>query len=273
MKVYQQFSDDEINPFNREEQHESLSKQYKFIDSNNIKEVLQDHGFILNGVSVAKSKKYQGFQKHIAVYEHPDFKFDDGNNLNLLVKNSHDGKSSLQLNLGVYRAICANGLVVGDDIAQKNITHKGDAIKKLDEGIIELIEHAPNVFGTIDSMKSQKATPEKITEMILKASELRFKDKILEIEKNNQDLEDDKKLSLRFNPESFLRARRYEDRKDDLYTVFNVIQENLIRGGLRYHTVKGERYLDARNTTREIKDANKLINFNKELWATANAVA
>lgn len=58
-----------------------------------------------------------------------------------------------------------------------------------------------------------------------------------------------------------LQPRRFEDKKDDLWTVYQRLQENLIKGGLSGRNAKGKR---AR--TRSVNGIDGDIKLNKALW-------
>lgn len=58
-----------------------------------------------------------------------------------------------------------------------------------------------------------------------------------------------------------LQPRRFEDKKDDLWTVYQRLQENLIKGGLSGRNPKGKR---AR--TRSVNGIDGDIKLNKALW-------
>jgi len=63
-----------------------------------------------------------------------------------------------------------------------------------------------------------------------------------------------------------LHVRRKEDTSDDLYTVMNVIQENVMRGGMMYQT---------HNTIRRvspINNVNRNVTINQALWTTAEGL-
>lgn len=61
--------------------------------------------------------------------------------------------------------------------------------------------------------------------------------------------------------EQVLQPRRWEDKKDDLWTVYQRLQENLIKGGLSGKNAKGKR---AR--TRSVNGIDGDIKLNKALW-------
>ena len=78
-------------------------------------------------------------------------------------------------------------------------------------------------------------------------------------------------LSYRFGEEhqpvtasQILTPRRYEDRQDDLWSVFNRCQENLLKGGLPGLTAKGKR-----SHTRAVKGIDGDVKLNRALWVMA----
>lgn len=80
------------------------------------------------------------------------------------------------------------------------------------------------------------------------------------------------KSTRRSAPDQFLAARRFDDRKNDLWTVFNRVQENTIKGGLRGvgQDANGHR---RRTSTKEVKGIDGNINLNKALWKMAEHLA
>lgn len=58
-----------------------------------------------------------------------------------------------------------------------------------------------------------------------------------------------------------LQPRRFEDKNDDLWTVYQRLQENLIKGGLSGRNAKGKR-----SRTRSVNGIDGDIKLNKALW-------
>jgi hypothetical protein len=69
-----------------------------------------------------------------------------------------------------------------------------------------------------------------------------------------------------------LNQRRWDDRSQDLWTTFNVIQENAIRGGMEryYRTKNGDM---RRSKSREVKGIDQSNALNKALFVLANEMA
>ncbi len=81
-------------------------------------------------------------------------------------------------------------------------------------------------------------------------------------------------LTYRFGEEhqpvtatQILTPRRYEDRQDDLWTVYNRIQESLLKGGLSGRTAQGKR-----THTRAINGIEGDVKLNRALWVMAESL-
>lgn len=77
---------------------------------------------------------------------------------------------------------------------------------------------------------------------------------------------------LPFDSELLLQPRRVEDQKVDLWHTFNVVQENLIKGGINYiaHDDEGNsRFAQSR----AIKAIDSDVKINTSLWTLAKEYA
>ena len=275
MQVYQKEVKG-INPIYSNAQNlEKTSNKYGFISSEKILQFFENKGFTLDEVSYAKTKDLSnaGYQKHIMIFSRPDLFIDNGNKLQLLVTNSHDAKSSLRLNIGVFRVVCANGLVSGEDFLERRVLHKGDFKKQLSESLDYIVANIGSVKDQVNTMKSHKVTFEQAQSYMKKVVDLRLE--------NINGLKD-------INLATVDQVRRGHDAGDDIYTFFNRVQESIIRGGIRYTTETkkldenkvelldcfGNNILQIKNgTTRAIKDFTRKTELNKALWNEALKLA
>ena len=174
----------------------------------------------------------------------------------LVLVNSHDGLSSYRLMAGLYRLVCSNGLVAGDTFKEVRVRHQGDVIGNVIEGTYEVMKEANTLLTHADYMSGvMLSQPEK--EIFADAvHQLRF--------------DGDETLTKEaIKPEQFLRPRRYQEKgKDDLFTVFNVVQENVIKGGLR-GWARDDKGRVKRASTREIKSIDQNNALNRALWTLA----
>ena len=244
---------------------ENLSNSYKFQSTDDLIELIESHGFICDRYGIQRAgvrkEENRGFQRHLIPFDisldgqfkHfrcilPDSKF------RIIVINSHNGRGSLQLKLGVYRFVCENGLMVGDTITDARIPHRGQdfelRVKVAIENIVNRIEA---VKETILAMTQRTLTTSEMTRFAYLATGIRW-DKAYSPNFQGG-------LIVSFN--DLLNTHRPQDCEDDLWTIFNVVQENLIRGGINL-----ERNGKVRRS-KEVKCIHKKVTINQELWRHA----
>jgi hypothetical protein len=225
------------------------SSKYKFISSSFLKEKLETNGFEFSKLIENKLKKNkevrQGFQKHTLIFN-TNLKTEQGH-LQLLVTNSHEGSSSVQFRLGFYRLVCSNGLIVGSNIIPIiRVNHNEKGFNELDKVIEQVVANFQKVKNSIEVMQKVQLTDSQINEFYGNVIKLRIPDKKVE----------------NFNIE----VKRKEDNVKDLFTVFNVIQENLLTTGFRA-TIDGKE-----RKIRAIKGHLQSIEINQQLWDMASTM-
>jgi hypothetical protein len=255
----------ENNPVLQVKKHKQKSEKYQFISSDNIGKFFENEGFTLDGVSYANSRNEdkKGYQKHLMLFSRPDLLIDGDNKLQLLVQNSHDGSSALKINTGVYRAICANGLVSGNDLYSQTVRHIGKSInEQLKESLYYILGHMTSLKNEVETMKKTRLNFNESQRYMKNVVDARFKE-IKNIDSIDLSTVD--------------RVRRYQDNENDLFTFFNRCQESIIKGGVKYKTkhdrldqynnVIGIKYKN--HTSRQITNIKKSIDLNKILWSEA----
>jgi len=166
----------------------------------------------------------------------------------IVISNSHDRSSCLFIEMGIYRKMCSNGLIVADSSFSKiNIRHMDINFEYIQELTYNILENFTKIYNKIADYKSI---------ILSKEEKIEFADKVIKmVWKDNK-----------FVPEQLLEVRRPEDKSDDLFTTYNVIQENVMKGGLIYRTSKGFR------KSREIKSIWGDLYINRFLWMTMEAI-
>ncbi|HBM2882462.1 TPA: DUF945 domain-containing protein [Klebsiella oxytoca] len=165
----------------------------------------------------------------------------------IILLNSHDGSSSYQMLPGLFRAICCNGLVCGESFGDIRVPHRGNVVEKVIEGAYEVLGIFDKVEEKRDAMQSL-LLPAPAQHALAKAA-----------------------LTYRFGEDhqpvtatQILTPRRYEDRQDNLWTTYQRIQENLLKGGLPGRTEKGKR-----THTRAVNGIGGDVKLNRALWVMA----
>lgn len=224
--------------------HGKVSDKYAFIPTTRPLAVFADHGWFPAKIQQAgASPENRGYQKHIVRLRHPDFS--NGEDFpEICMINGHMGNSRFKLFLGWFRTICLNGLITGDIQEQHSIRHIGYADDKVDAAIKSLLGTAARTIPQVESLKSiQLERPEQIA-YAESAIEMAWVDG---------------KYAVR--PDHVLSVRRFDDKKSDLWTTFNRVQENIIKGGIPQYRADGSRI-----RSKQVKSIDKDVKLNQALW-------
>lgn len=224
----------------------TVSDQYMFIDTRQVVQDMMDLGFEVADVRrPAFRTKAAAFGVHEVDFRRPqDIGRKNGEAPRLIFINSYDGSRRAQLMSGVFRFVCSNGLVVGDVFQQQKFLHLGDYATQLLEQIRESAAHSHKVFERIEDYRQVVLDRAQYLEMAEKALTLRYPEG-----------------ELHLDPELVISPRRSSDRGRDLYTTWNVMQENLLKGGLPGRQRNGRTRTSS--ALSNIERSNKL---NRELW-------
>jgi len=230
----------------------TLSDKYRLAKTSDIVKRIEGLGFTMEKFVAMKvrKKERQGYQKHRAVFTSPLLKATSDGVPQLLLTNSHDGTSSVILQLGFFRFICSNGLVVGNNIIEPiRVRHSGnDFDERLIVAINHIVAQAHKLTESIDKMKATILSPSEIIAFQREALQKRLSDAKIE---------------------SFtMPIHREQDKSADLFTVMNVIQENLIRGGARVLVEQ-----DGKRKDKAVRRVNSMVTqteINTMLWELAS---
>ena len=232
----------------------NTSDKYQHISTLEIVEQLAREGFkptvAKQSNSRLESKKLHA--KHCIRFRHVDTKLSVSHLFpELVLINSHDGLSSYRLYAGLYRLVCSNGLVAGEEYEDVRVRHQGDVVGNVIEGTYSIIETAKELIHVTDKMASVTLAEEEQVFFAEAAHSLRF---------------EGSEVGLSIEPKKLLSPRRTsETNKDDLFTIFNIVQENVIKGGVRGYGRDKQGY-PKRIRSREIKSIDQDTSLNRALW-------
>lgn len=239
--------------------HASRSERYAYIPTGQLLTGLRAEGFEVYAATQATTRKPDRSEhtKHLLRLRHVGaagraLAVGDSA-VEICLVNSHDGSSSYQLCAGLFRAICSNGLMVSDaTLGSIKVQHTGKVRDEVIAGAVEILDGCTRVVETRDAMRAV---------MLSEPERQAFARAALSVRFENQD--PDKPAPV--TTQQALTPRRLEDRAGDLWTTFNVLQESLVRGGLRSRNANRQR-----TTTREIKGIDQNVRLNRALWTLAD---
>lgn len=256
-----------MNPIYTNTKNMQRSDKYQHVNTATILDHLTNRGFEITGTSLLKprDKAKEGYQRHLVRLTHEKLTLDGNRRAELIVVNSHDGSTSLRFWLGVFEFLCANGLVTGDAFESYRFKHVGRSLFiDINEALEKLINvQVPSLGDRVKKMQSRETTFWERVKLSQEALKLRLGQDVF----NTLDTNQYQSLITQV-----MQPRRVEEEKGDLWTVFNVIQENIVRGGLKYKAPglnKNGEIIDRARQTRHIKDIERNTAINRALWNNA----
>lgn len=230
-----------------DEPHDSRSGRYAYIPTSAVLAKLREEGFqpFFACQTRCRDAAKKDHTKHMMRLRHAG-KVDAQEANEIILLNSHDGSSSFQLLSGVFRFVCANGMVCGDVQNDVRIPHKGDIIDNVIEGAFRVLDDFERIDGQRETMKSLNLSPREQQAFATAALALRYDSTVNPAPITDQGL---------------LTVRRRADLGTDLWTTFNRIQENMLRGGVPGRNANGRP-----TTTREVTSIDQNIKLNRALW-------
>jgi hypothetical protein len=227
--------------------HSRVSEKYQLVPTKLVAQRFSDLGFKVDEYKSVRVKdaSRHGYQKHFVRLSHPTMLTSRHSDikLQLLVTNSHDGSSSFQIQLGIFRLVCSNGLVVGTVFETIRLRHTGRVLEEIEPAIERMVAQVQKLDEALDRMKARVLTATEIKTFYEQAVKIRYKDK------TSSDVE--------------ITSRRTADDANDLFTVYNRTQEALIRGS---------RVVNAQNRFRQaraIRSIDKDKSINEKLFELA----
>lgn len=225
------------------------SERYKLIPTTSIMEKMQEAGFF---PTQALQAKKNDLGRHIVRFSHESLLDYDEDRPEIVLINSHDGRSSYRLMSGIFRFICSNGLIVQDkNFGEYKVRHQGHELDEIIAASLKVVDQTKDVQDVIRGMKSIQLTEKQRLDFARAAAEMRF---------DYADYDEDKLIKIYDNSQVLLTPWRNEDSGNDLWTTYNVIQENCIKGG----QVMGNRHM------RPLQNVRKNVLVNTGLWNYAS---
>ena len=247
-----------------------LSGRYGFVDTAAAISILNDHGW--NPVrAVQKPSRLAEnipFQDHMLSFA-PAQVDDLDNQPNLILYNSHNGKSALKLFIGVYRCLCSNGIIAGDSLFESKLRHSATTASGFSNLITSQSNNVPVLMDKIDGMQNHILDHDQIVDFAYDAVNLRW-DMLQDTPPDNRN----GSYADQFRTvKQALRVRRHGDGGNDKYTVFNRLQESLIRGGVEIESYTKRNPNGATRKAKPLASLAETVRVNRELWNLADSVA
>lgn len=233
----------------------STSDSYVFISTKELVNALLDAGFIATQARQASTRAGTNiaYARHLLRFQHARESVTLVDAIpQIVLINSHDGKCSYQLRAGLYRPVCTNGLLTRlGDFGLIHVPHRGNVVQNVVDGAVALMRDFSKVGAVIERMASLSLTNEQRIRFATEALAVRY------AHGQHQPV----------TAEQVLAPRRNGDAGADLWRVFNMVQENVMRGGMAGRSANGRTV-----HSRAIRAIREDVRINSELWQLATAL-
>lgn len=240
------------------EAHHTRSERYAYIPTSEVLKGLRSNGF--EPFAVAQSRtRIEDRREHTRHMIRLRFagdiaKVDSFNGEaahEIVLLNSHDGTSSYQMLSGMFRFVCANGMVCGDVDHDIRIRHKGDVRDNVIEGAFTVLNHQRDVADDVETMRTITLRSDEQAAFARAALPLRWDGNVVPVTESQ-----------------ILQPKRVEDTGNSLWATFNRVQENMSRGGMDGRSANGRI-----RRVRAVSSLDGDTKLNRALWTLAQEMA
>jgi len=254
-----------------ESKQSDLSDKYLYVPTFKLIEGLERQGFQIVGAKQSRSRTVDAREhaKHVVYLSHPEIldkaQMSVGEERPMLaLTNSHNGTSALAFDTAFFRLVCSNGLLMPSSaVNSARVVHKIGMQGEVIDAAYKVVASMPAQVALVSSLKGIQLNQSEKMLLATSAARMAFEESELELNRSVGNAIEDK----------LLHPRRHADVGDDLWKTFNVIQENIIKGGLRVVRENEETKRRSIAKTRAVGSIDRDAKLNRELMALATGLA
>lgn len=249
---------------------ERLTNRYASLNTSELLPIMADYGYFPMQAAQKKSRKgetqHSSHMLSFAKTYHTE-EVVGAVRPEIILYNSHDGSSSVRLFAGCFRFICSNGIVAGDGF-QSRIYHNARAITGFEDMLRNTVDALPTLMERIEKLRQVKLLYSQAQAMARAGVQTRwnmFNTEELVKQPNGV-------YATEATVRDALKVQRNEDDYMDAFTVFNRIQEAVVRGNAFVKSLTEKNSEGIMRKARPINSVSEGIRINSELWDIADAV-
>lgn len=237
-----------------------VSKKYTFLPTYKIIEDMKKLGWeVCQALTMKTNNPDQiKYGKHMVKFFNPGLTIKGAEGQpeaypQILIMNNHRGWGRFKFEIGIFRLVCSNGLVVKDrDFGSFVLRHLGYSFEELQSLVNGAVETLPGIVKKINQMEQTVLTGPQMKSFAIEALKVRLGKDCAPSDNEINDL---------------LKSTRKEDEGNSLWKVYNRVQEKLVKGGFT-STNKAKKERKVRSITNMLKD----IEINQTLWTLTEAM-
>ncbi len=205
-------------------------------------------GWDLNRIKTSKSRTETSMKhgKHMMIFrDKTGVSVPDPRNTNkpmffeIIATNSSDGRSALKFDAGIFTLVCSNGLTIkSHNLGSLYQSHVNINFDNLNEMLGRFQQFVNYGVERVNLFSQKQISTQQAIDMASFVAKARFGDNPTE----------------KINPNELIMHRREDDLGNTVWTYMNVIQENLIRGGVLNRSNRRVRSLSNMNVSNKVND-------------------
>jgi hypothetical protein len=242
--------------------HERLTDRYMPLHTSSLLPVLADYGYSPVQAAQKRSRKASAeHSAHMLAFAKTDLASLNADDIRpeIILYNSHDGSGSVKLFAGAFRFICSNGIVAGDGF-QSRLYHNKSAMLGFEDMLRNTVANLPAMMERINALRSVQLSSATAYEMAKRSVATRW---------DMFDAQTKGVYAIEKTITDVLAVNRNEDNYTDAFTVFNRIQESVIRGKTFIKSVTEATPYGSIRKARPVNSVKENIRINGALWNIA----
>jgi len=249
---------------------ERLTDRYASLNTSELLPIMADYGYF--PMQAAQKKNRKGETQHsshmlsFAKTYHTE-EVIGALRPEIILYNSHDGSSSVRLFAGCFRFICSNGIVAGDGF-QSRIYHNVRAITGFEDMLRNTVDALPTLMERIEKLRQTKLLYSQAQAMARAGVQTRWN--MLNTEALVK--QPNGVYATEATVRDALKVQRNEDDYMDAFTVFNRIQEAVVRGNAFVKSLTEKNNEGIMRKARPVNSVSESIRINSELWDIADTI-
>lgn len=246
--------------------HERLTDRYMPLHTSSLLPVLADYGYSPVQAAQKRSRKASAeHSAHMLAFAKTDLASLNADDIRpeIILYNSHDGSGSVKLFAGAFRFICSNGIVAGDGF-QSRLYHNKSAMLGFEDMLRNTVANLPAMMERINALRSVQLSSATAYEMAKRSVNTRW---------DTYDAQTKGVYAIEKTITDVLAVNRNEDNFTDAFTVFNRIQESVIRGKAFVKSVTEATPHGSIRKARPVNSVKENIRINGALWNIAEEMA
>ena len=239
-----------------------LTDRYVSLNTSDVLPIMADYGYLPTQAAQKRSRKASAeHAAHMLAFSKTDDIAEgwDGIRPEIIMYNSHDGTGSVKLFAGAFRFICSNGIVAGDGF-QSRIYHS-KALTGFEEMLRNTVATLPELMGRIDRMRGVSLSTGDVHDMAIAGVATRWDD---------YTGQERGAYAVAQTVKDVMNVRRNGDEGYDAWTVFNRIQEGVIRGNAMIRSITEKQPEGVMRKARPVNSIKEAVRINTELWNIAD---